>query len=85
MKVSSGAIDFGCGYFKQRNTLQRKKEATRKGKHIQAIETDMSKTNFAFAVTSINEFLTNFEINFGYRDELRQFYNSKKSINKTVI
>ncbi|KAL0097138.1 hypothetical protein J3Q64DRAFT_1711616 [Phycomyces blakesleeanus] len=67
-------VDVGCGYFRQRKYLERRKKYTDEGKKVQESE--------SAPVASIDMAIRNFRAKYDQRRSLRDFYNSPKIINK---
>ncbi|CEG75922.1 hypothetical protein RMATCC62417_10895 [Rhizopus microsporus] len=80
--TSAGGVDLGRGYYRQRMNLERKKKETEEGKKIQALEDAMRKSSTNSSANTINGLTSNFETNFGNRNQMRVFYNSAKNINQ---
>lgn len=79
--IKSSEIDLGCGYFKNRIKLEKRKKFTNHGKRILTVENVISKSNLTTSLASTTQFRNNFETQFRHRNEVRDFYNSKKLVN----
>ncbi|CEG79134.1 hypothetical protein RMATCC62417_13635 [Rhizopus microsporus] len=82
IETSAGDVDLGCDYFRQRRKLERKKKETEEGKRIQALEDAMKKSSTDSSANTTNGLTSNFETNFGNRNQMRVFYYSAKNINQ---
>ncbi|CEJ02326.1 hypothetical protein RMCBS344292_16333 [Rhizopus microsporus] len=72
--TSAGDIDLGCGYFRQRKKLERKKKETE--------EDAMSKASTESSANTITGLASKFRSNFDNRTRMRAFYYSAKNINQ---
>ncbi|CEG75072.1 hypothetical protein RMATCC62417_10178 [Rhizopus microsporus] len=80
--TSAGGVDLGCGYYRQRKRLERKKKETVEGKEIQLLEDAMSKASTDNSASTITGLSSKLETNFGNRDKTQAFYDSAKNINQ---
>lgn len=81
--ISSSEVDFGCGLFKKRVKLQRRKNHTQQGRQIQAIEKTLSEACCSTSAKSLAQYKENLNLHLAHRSQLREFYHTKKLVNES--